>query len=135
MAKKIDFGQICQRNTCHHCCVETEMLLTKRDVQRIVHATSILPTEFAIRNENGYLMLQNKHKANESQCFFLNEKGLCSIYEIRPEGCKFYPVIWDFENHQAILDDYCPHYDKFALNLSRLSDNLEDFIFRLFGRL
>ncbi len=135
MAKKCDFGQICQKNTCHHCCVETEMLLTKKDIKRIVRATLTLPKEFAIRNKNGYLMLQNKHKSHEFQCFFLNENGLCSIYEIRPEGCKFYPVIWDFEEHKAILDDYCPYCEEFALNLSSVSDNLENFIFRLFGRL
>ncbi len=135
MTKERDFGHICQKNTCHYCCVETEMLLTKKDVQRIVRSTLISPTEFAIRNEEGYLMLQNRHKANESQCFFLNEKGLCSIYQIRPEGCKFYPIIWNFEDHQAILDDYCPHCGEFALKLSSTSDNLENFIFRLFGKL
>ena len=135
LTKERDFGQICKKNNCHHCCVETEMLLTKKDIKRIEQVTSVTPTEFAKRNENGFLMLRNKQISKGSQCFFLDNNGLCSIYEIRPIGCKFYPIIWDFEQHRAILDDYCPHHDNFALNLSSVSEDLEDFIFKLFGKL
>ncbi len=134
MQREIVDGHICQLYNCHQCCIETEMLLTKLDIRRIVRKTSISAKEFVILNEDGRRMLRNHQIDNKVQCYFLDSKGLCSIYEIRPEGCKFYPFIWDMTNHHIIVDDYCPHHSKFGKSPS-VTKNLEEFIFRLFGKL
>lgn len=135
MTQEIVNGRICVQNNCHHCCIETEMLLTKRDIHRIVAKTSIPAKKFVIINEDGNRMLANRQSNNRLQCFFLDSNGLCSIYEIRPEGCQFYPIIWDLTEHQAIIDDYCPHRIAFGDFLPNISKKLENFIFRVFGRL
>ncbi|MHA2244965.1 MAG: YkgJ family cysteine cluster protein [Candidatus Hodarchaeales archaeon] len=134
MTKKIVDGQICRENNCHECCVETEMLLTKHDINRIATSTSILAKDFTLLNEDGYRMLKNSQKDNELQCYFLDKYGLCSIYEIKPEGCQFYPFIWDLTEHELIVDDYCPHYREFRKSPC-ISKKLEDFIYRLFGKI
>lgn len=135
MEREIVDGRICEQNDCHHCCIETEMLLTKKDIQRIVVMTSISATEFVTLNEDGNRKLKNKQIDSKLQCFFLDRKGQCSIYDIRPEGCQFYPYIWDLTEHRITIDDYCPHNNKFKKPWLSISKSLEDFIFKLFGKL
>lgn len=128
-------GRICQRNNCHLCCIETEMLLTKKDIHRIIKKTSIPAEKFVTINEDGYRVLKNHQKDNEVQCYFLDHNGFCSIYEIRPKGCKFYPYIWDLTEHKITTDDFCPHQSEFRKISSGFSKELEDFVFQLFGKL
>jgi Fe-S-cluster containining protein len=128
-------GYICQQNKCHYCCIETEMLLTKKDIQRIVAKTSIPAKEFVTFNEDGFRKLKNKQSNSQLQCFFLDQNGQCSIYEIRPKGCQFYPYIWDLTEHRIKIDDYCLHHTKFQKPCLGLSKSLEDFIFKVFGKL
>jgi len=135
MASEIVDGHICQQNKCHHCCIETEMLLTKKDIQRIVTMTSISAKEFVTFNEDGFRKLKNKRINSQLQCFFLDQNGQCSIYEIRPKGCQFYPYIWDLTEHRIAIDEYCLHQNKFPEPWLGLSKRLEDFIFKVFGKL
>ncbi|MFW9905486.1 MAG: YkgJ family cysteine cluster protein [Candidatus Thorarchaeota archaeon] len=135
MASDIVEGYICQQNNCHHCCIETEMLLTKKDIQRIVKKTSISAREFVTLNEDGFRKLKNKQSESQLQCFFLDQNGKCSIYEIRPEGCQFYPYIWNLSIHRIAIDDYCLHHTKYSEPWVGLSKRLEDFIFKVFGKL
>ena len=135
MEREIVDGRICKQNNCHHCCLETEMLLTKKDIQRIVTKTSISAKEFITLNEDGFKKLKNKQIDSKLQCFFLDQIGHCSLYEIRPEGCQFYPYIWDLIEHQITIDDYCLHHSRFQKPWFNLSKRLEDFIFKLFGKL
>ncbi|UCG01141.1 MAG: YkgJ family cysteine cluster protein [Candidatus Heimdallarchaeota archaeon] len=135
MANEIVEGDICQQNSCHHCCLETEMLITKKDIQRIVTKTSISAKEFVTLNDDGNRKLKNKQIDSQLQCFFLDQNGQCSIYEFRPEGCQFYPYIWDLTEHRIFIDDYCLHHNKFQKPWFTLSKRLEDFIFKLFGKL
>lgn len=52
---------------------------------------------YTLKNENGH-------------CIFLNaEINQCSIYENRPQGCRFYPMLYDPQNNKCLLDDDCPH--------------------------
>jgi Fe-S-cluster containining protein len=111
------------------------MLLTKKDIQLIVKKTSISAKEFVTLNEDGFRKLKNKKTKSQLQCFFLDQDGHCSIYEIRPEGCQFYPYIWDLTAHQIAIDDYCLHQNKFIKPWVGLSKRLEDFIFKIFGKL
>ena len=135
MANGIVDGHICQQNKCYHCCIETEMLLTKKDIHRIVKKTSISAKEFVTFNEDGFRKLKNKQCDSQLQCFFLDQSGHCSIYEIRPEGCQFYPYIWDLLAHRIVIDDYCLHQNKFPEPWGSLSKRLEEFIFKVFGKL
>jgi len=46
----------------------------------------------------------------DGKCVFL--KGdRCSIYSIRPEGCKLYPLI--YSRGKTILDNECPYNSEF----------------------
>ena len=72
--------------------------------------------DFAVNN-NGVLTLLNN--ATTRACVFLltdsddiNAEGLCSVYEIRPKGCQTYPYVLN-ANDAAVLDDGCPHRDRF----------------------
>ncbi len=35
-----------------------------------------------------------KDKENSTDCIFLNENNLCTIYEVRPKQCKDFPFVW-----------------------------------------
>lgn len=127
-------GQICKRYNCHHCCIETEMLLTKKDIKTITKHTGIKPEKYVRVTEDEFKMLKNSKHADKKTCFFLNEKGFCEINDIKPEGCQFYPLIWDFEYHKAVKDDYCPYWKEFNPSVDELK-SIELFILKLFGRL
>ena len=116
MDKKVISGNICQKNNCHHCCIETEMLLLKTDTIRISKTTGIEASNFSFLTGENQRMLRNKSVGDEEVCFFLDSDGRCSIYNIRPEGCTYYPIIWDLTNHQAVSDDYCPYHKEFREN-------------------
>ena len=135
MEREIVDGRICLQNNCHHCCIETEMLLTIKDIRRIVTVTSISAKEFVTVNEDGFKKLKNKEIDSKLQCFFLDRGGKCTIYKIRPDGCQFYPYIWELAEHRIAIDDYCPYHNKFKQPWASVSKRLEDFIFKLFGKL
>jgi len=126
-------GQICRENNCHYCCIETEMLLTNKDIRNIGKTTGIKADKYVRITKEGHKMLQNRMRGTKAQCFFLNNEGLCEIYEARPEGCQFYPIIWDMEKHLAIRDDICPYLDNFEINV-QISKKLKFFILKLFGK-
>ncbi|MEM2136596.1 MAG: YkgJ family cysteine cluster protein [Candidatus Methanomethylicia archaeon] len=87
---------------CGKCCIETEMPLTMRDMERIMKLgydksefTTIVNGKHRLRNMNGH-------------CYFLDPKRMkCKIYEYRPEGCRIYPVIC-VEGGYINVDDECP---------------------------
>ncbi len=60
--------------------------------------------------KDGFLYLKNKN----GKCIFL-ENGLCKIYPFRPEGCKFYPFIYDPLEDRIMKDDDCPYKEEFIL--------------------
>ncbi len=127
-------GQICRKYNCHHCCIETEMLLTKKDIKTITKNTGINPEKYVKLTDDDFKMLRNRMHGDRDQCFFLDKNGLCEVWPFKPEGCQFYPLIWDLENHNAVRDDICPYSNEFEVNNERI-DSFENFILRLFGRL
>ena len=133
MNKNTISGNVCQEQKCHHCCKETEMLILKTDAIRISKVAGIPISEFSFLTEDNQRMLKNKRSKDQKICFFLDEDGLCSIYENRPEGCSYYPIIWDLTNHQAVSDDYCPHHKQFREKIEKITPNLELFILKLYG--
>jgi len=97
---------------CGKCCIETAMLLSEEDINQITSNTlnNLKKDEFVFRNEDGYYQLQNL----DGCCFFFEKPTkLCSIYESRPQGCRFYPMIYNIDENRCIIDKECPRPDLF----------------------
>lgn len=86
------------------------MPLTEADILRIEalghrrEVFSALDDEFVpqLRNDSGH-------------CVFLGPTGRCTIYEHRPDGCRLYPLVWDRDRNDVVLDDFCPWNREFPV--------------------
>lgn len=89
-------------SNCGVCCTETEMLLSKKDIKRLMDR-GYSQKQFVRYDKQGYATLKNR----DGYCVFydLNNRK-CSEYENRPSGCRVYPVIVD-EDVGIILDTIC----------------------------
>ncbi len=110
----------CIKYRCSACCHNTEMMLTEEDVKRI----KALGYKDFYYEEDGFFYLKNKN----GKCVFLDERGLCMIYEQRPEGCRFYPFIYDPEMDNIMRDENCPYREKFKLENP---EKLKDLVLRI----
>lgn len=99
----------CIRYKCIQCCLETEMPLSKEDIERI-KGLGFGYNSFVV-SRDGWLQLKNY----DGRCVF-NDGKQCLIYENRPEGCKLYPIIFDEGRNCATLDKDCPHRDEFKMS-------------------
>jgi uncharacterized protein len=138
----------CLARGCSACCHDIEMLLTEGDVARLRAARPGL--DFFFQADDGYLQLRTRDAPpaagawggphakpppggeHPRPCIFLAADGACSVHDLRPEGCRLYPAVWDADLREASLDaDYCPHTDGFALPQAtqdaarRLAERLE----------
>jgi Fe-S-cluster containining protein len=112
---------------CHECCLETEMALSEKDITDIVDLGYKID-EF-LEEKDGFMVLKNI----DGHCFFL-KNNLCKIYEHRPQGCRFYPLIYDFEDDEFVIDNLCSHYDDFDVKIYQpLYASVRLFIFTLLG--
>lgn len=98
----------CIDHGCFQCCLETEMLLSNGDIERIKSLG--FPQNFFVIKRDGWLQLKNYN----GRCVFHNGTK-CSIYKNRPEGCILYPIIQN-EDMNATFDEDCPHSDKFEIS-------------------
>ena len=103
--------EICLRYGCIKCCLDTEMPLSVLDIARI-KGLGFSENSFIVER-NGNWQLKNL----SGRCVFHNGQR-CTIYDHRPEGCQLYPVIFNEYKGEAVLDSYCPHYEKFHLTPS-----------------
>ena len=88
---------------CGKCCENTEMPLTRDDVERILSLGYKLEDFAEFRG--GFLRLRNVN----GRCVFNDpETKLCRIYESRPEGCRLYPLIYVEGVGVAIDAEVCP---------------------------
>ena len=86
------------------CCTETEMTLTREDVERI-ESLGYDRKDFLVRVMAGFCELRNV----DGKCFFYDPvTKICRIYENRPEGCRYYPIIYDMRKRKCIIDADCP---------------------------
>ena len=112
---------------CYECCRETEMTLSEEDITRIEHLGYKI--EEFLEEKDGFMTLRNKNEF----CIFL-KNGACSIYENRPQGCRFYPLIYDFDFEDIVIDNLCVHYEDFDLEIYRpLFDAVQVFVYNLVG--
>jgi len=79
------------------------MLLSKRDIERL-ERRGFKREEFAVKLPNGLYQLRNTN----GKCYFLKD-GLCSVYDDRPEGCRYYPIVLSKDGKKCIRDDFCPN--------------------------
>jgi Fe-S-cluster containining protein len=86
------------------CCVETEMTLTESDMERI-DSLGHMRNEYVVRTKDGFCQLRN---LGGYCCFYDSEEKTCRIYEQRPDGCRFYPIIYDVRRHRCVVDKDCP---------------------------
>ena len=88
---------------CGVCCEETEMLLCEEDIKRLERA-GYVKKKFVRLDKQGYAKLRNVR----GYCFFYDaETHRCNAYELRPLGCRIYPVIYG-EEDAIVTDDLCP---------------------------
>ena len=121
--KTLRLGGICSDFTCAKCCQETAMLLSNKDIQNI-EKLGFKKEDFSEIDENGLTKLVNI----DGSCFFLKDNK-CTIYEHRPQGCRFYPIIYDIDYKKAVLDDECPLIDNISSKLVlSFSKDIKKFI-------
>ena len=91
---------------CGVCCTETEMLLSKEDIKRLVKKGYI--KKFFLRyDKKGYAQLRNRN----GYCVFYDlQNRQCNIYVDKPLGCTVYPVILDVDIW-IIIDSICTAKD------------------------
>ncbi|MFX1455292.1 MAG: YkgJ family cysteine cluster protein [Promethearchaeota archaeon] len=104
---------------CGECCLRTEMLLSKSDIKRITkrYPNKLEKKDFVIKNQHGFFQLKN---IDEHCIFFEVQSKHCKIYKFRPRGCRFYPLIFNFQNNNCIYDDDCPRPHLFYQNRTKL---------------
>ena len=88
---------------CGVCCIDTEMLLSNEDIERL-ERKGYDKTFFVRFDKDGYAVLRN---LNENCVFFDPEKRVCRERANRPIGCRIYPVMHD-ENNGIVTDSICP---------------------------
>jgi Fe-S-cluster containining protein len=113
---------------CAKCCEQTQMLLSNADLERIERETKQARRQFSYLKD-GYFYLKNRGQ----YCIFLNPAAnKCSIYDIRPQGCRFYPIIFDPISNCAVVDKDCTNRDNIPqdLTLENLPE-LREFILLL----
>ena len=107
----------CKFNDCYKCCLETEMLLTSADIQNI-EKVGYDPKDFIFENSDGFFQLHNIDSILGKKCFFLNDKGKCTLVknkqDNRPQGCKIYPLIVDLNDNTIRIDDDCRENNWFS---------------------
>ena len=100
---------------CGNCCRETEMILSARDVVRIKNndPKNLREIDFVKKIEDRLFQLKN----TGGYCvFFDSTTKLCKIYAVRPQGCRFYPLIYDSDKKLCVLDQECPRTELFYPN-------------------
>ncbi|NHK30484.1 MAG: YkgJ family cysteine cluster protein [Asgard group archaeon] len=100
--KTIRLGGICADFSCAACCKDTKMMLSQKDIENIT-SIGYNKKDFVYLDTDGFFKLQNIN----GLCFFLKDNK-CEIYDHRPQGCRFYPIIYDLDLKKAILDGDCP---------------------------
>ncbi|RLF23346.1 MAG: YkgJ family cysteine cluster protein [Thermoprotei archaeon] len=97
---------------CGICCVNTEMPLTLEDIARI-RKLGFKTSSFVIMKD-GIPRVRNVH----GKCVFLDRSNnRCVIYQQRPEGCRFYPLV--LMNNIVTVDQLCPKARQVKRRISR----------------
>ena len=99
-------GVPCVNHQCVECCLDTEMPLSRVDMQKIEQLGYRLE-EFAVKRGKEW-RLRNRG----GRCIFLSDEG-CTIYAHRPEGCQSYPSVYEESTGKAVKHQLCPYHHEF----------------------
>ncbi len=97
---------------CGECCLETEMILSSKDIELIMKNSiyDLQKKDFFFKINLNHFQLKNF----EGHCIFFDlSSKKCKIYEFRPQGCRFYPLIYDTNKNKCTLDLDCPRKEIF----------------------
>lgn len=97
---------------CALCCRGTEnksrtIFLLRREAEKISGKTHKGIDEFAERKEGVEPYVYVMRKTFDGKCVFLKD-NLCTIYEMRPLICKFYPFKLDNLGNHKYVFNYTP---------------------------
>ncbi|MFX0076734.1 MAG: YkgJ family cysteine cluster protein, partial [Candidatus Hermodarchaeota archaeon] len=112
---------------CGNCCRETEMILSARDIARIMKygRKTLRPNDFVRKTDDKLYQLKN---INGYCVFFDRSTKLCKIYENRPQGCRFYPLTLDLDTKMCVLDEDCPRPELFYPDNNSRINTCKDII-------
>ncbi len=100
---------ICRK--CGKCCLQTEMELSNVDIKRIEQKN---PYQWKKKDFSEFYDGMSHLKNIDGHCIFYNHLDkTCLIYQYRPNGCRFYPLVYNPESKECELDCDCPHHDHF----------------------
>lgn len=121
----------CER--CALCCGDTEdkirsILLLKTEADRISKKTLTGLDKFAEKIEGFEPYIYQMRKTEDGKCVFLRDNS-CSIYQIRPLICRFYP----FQLKNLTDDRYAFTYTNECPGIGKGPQLKRDFFERLFG--
>ena len=120
---------------CGECCIRTEMFISRGEINTIKKQLpqSLKKKNFVFKNDTGFFQLKNV----DNHCVFFDPTlKLCKIYDYRPQGCKFYPLIYNMQNNNCIFDRDCPRTSLFyqdKVSLREKCDNLKAFLKKSFN--
>ena len=105
---------------CGICCLNTDMILSEQDISLILKSCTsndLHREDFIFRNKKGHFQL----KSIVNHCVFFDTiTKTCEIYYARPQGCRFYPLIFDYDKKKCVFDKDCPRTHLFYQNNDRL---------------
>ena len=92
---------------CGLCCMNTEMFISENEIKLILqNLKEVKTSDFCFLNADGFYQLKN---VNGVCYFFIKHKCRCSIYNFRPKGCQFYPLVYDTYKRACDIDKDCPN--------------------------
>ncbi len=81
------------------------MEVSQKDITRLQKQDHI-PKAFCFRSSKGIYYLKNR----AGYCYFFDPvKKECKEYANRPDGCRYYPILYDVHSETLLIDDtICP---------------------------
>ncbi len=101
----------CTTNECRACCFDTQMPLLESDLERLEAHTGRPRDAFSEQDETDR---PRRLSNTDGHCVFLGDQG-CTVYDVRPAGCRLYPLVLDPDKGQGVLDDDCPYRKGFRV--------------------
>jgi uncharacterized protein len=83
------------------------MPLLEADIARL-EALGHRRAEFSLLDDESVPQL----RMVDGHCYFLRA-GRCSVHDVRPEGCRLYPLVHDQYTGRVVRDDFCPYAQEF----------------------
>ena len=109
---------------CGACCLNTEMFISENEIKVILQKLKgeVTPSDFCFLNADGFYQLKNLNGV----CYFFNKhKRRCRIYELRPKGCRFYPLVYDTYKRACVIDKDCPNPQLIYPNKNSILNNCQ----------